>query len=202
MLTEKLKEFNIPTVDTIDFTGDANALIEHTRPLSGIEGFVVEFKNGHRVKVKADEYVRIHKVKDKIRTDRHILALLLENELDDVYPHLDENDFRRVKLYEFHFHESFKETARVLVSDVGAVCGMAEDKKDLAVNIIPKSTLEGFGKQLAFRVYDRMAEADFDVQAYVNEELMKHVRSRLGNTTKYEELSRLMGLPLDRGEDE
>ena len=189
----------VPFYGSVD--GSFEDYIARQRGREGREGDIIAVGN-MRYKIKNDWYVRIHKVKDKIRTDRHILALLLENELDDVYPHLDENDFRRVKLYEAAFHDAFKDTARILASDVGVVCGMAEDKKDLAVNVIPKSTLEGFSKQLAFRVYDRMAEAEFNMSAYVNEELMKHVRSRLGNTAKYEELSCLMGLPLDRGEDE
>lgn len=189
----------VPHYGSVD--GSFEDYIVRQRGREGREGDIIAVGN-MRYKIKNDWYVRIHKVKDKIRTDRHILALLIENDLDDVYPHLDENDFRRVKLYEFHFHESFKETARILASDVGVVCGMAENKKDLAVNIIPKSTLEGFGKQVAFRVYDRITEANFDMQGYINEELMKYVRTRLGNTAKYAELAEFMGLPFDKGEDE
>jgi len=189
----------VPTYGSVD--GSLDEYIERQRGLEGREGDIIAVGN-MRYKIKNDWYVRIHKVKDKIRTDRHILALLLENELDDVYPHLDENDFRRVKLYEAAFHEQFKETARVLTADVGVVTGMAEDKKDLAVNIVPKSTLNAFGKQLAFRVYDRLDAEDFDIVQFVNDELMKYVRSKLGNGAKYNEMAELMGLPYERKEED
>lgn len=181
----------VPFYGNVD--GSLSDYIARQRGKEGREGDIIAVGN-MRYKIKNDWYVRIHKVKDKIRSGRHILALLLENELDDVYPHLDEADFKKVKLFESSFHEAFKETARLLVDDVGAVCRMAKDKKDLAVNIIPKSTLNAFGKTLAFRVYDNMQRGDFDISFVVNQELLNHVKSHLFKNTKYDELAEFMGL--------
>lgn len=202
-LHEIAKHFGIPLVEQSGVVDDLDAFINRADAEEGNEGYILRFDSGHMLKVKNSWYVRIHKVKDKIRTDRHILALLLNNELDDVYPHLDEADHRRVKLFEFHFHESLKETARIMTADIGALTALAEGKKDLAVNIVPKSSLTAIGKKTIFRAYDRMLEnPEFDIAPFVYDELMAYVESRLGNTAKYNEMAAVLGLAADQGEDE
>ena len=57
--------------------GDALEYIETLRQRDDIEGVVVTFNDGHRVKIKTDFYVRLHKVKDAINSERKIVDLIL-----------------------------------------------------------------------------------------------------------------------------
>ena len=77
MLLNKISDLQIPIVDVIQSFDDVKDLIAFTRELKDAEGFVVSFSNGHKIKVKADHYVRIHKTKDLIRTDRNIADIIV-----------------------------------------------------------------------------------------------------------------------------
>lgn len=57
---ERLEDIGFPLVERLDGINDINKLklLEETNK----EGFVVRFKNGFRVKVKFDEYVRLHRI--------------------------------------------------------------------------------------------------------------------------------------------
>ena len=48
------------------------------------------------VKVKTDWYVQLHRAKDKISHERHIIALVLEDKVDDLLPVLPDEDRERV----------------------------------------------------------------------------------------------------------
>jgi len=147
------------------------------------------------LKIKNDWYVRIHKVKDKIRTDRHILSLVLENEIDDVLPHLDERDFARVREYEADFHAAFRSKVREIeFAARDAWLAANFNKKKLATVILPQSDLDKVDWQLVFKYAD--GEDDF------YKLVMARVRSKLGNTAKYNELAEWLGLITDQGETE
>lgn len=174
----------VPRYGSVD--GSFEDYIARQRGREGREGDIVRFDSGHMLKIKNDWYVRIHKVKDKIRSDRHILALLLENELDDLYPHLDENDFARVKAYEADFHEKFRAAINywtVLAETSVKLAG--GDKKRLAVEILPNSGLPKGYWQFIFKYADGVS---------IRSLMDRHVRAKLGNTAKYNELAEFLGL--------
>jgi len=181
-----------PEYGTVD--GSFEEYIERQRDKEGREGDIIRFGNGHMLKIKNDWYVRIHKVKDKIRTDRHVLALLLNNDLDDVYPHLDKDDFDRVKQYERDFHTAYKKTLEKAERNASILVEMAGgDKKRLAVDVIPDSELNKNWHHFVFGYADGKD---------MNDMLMARVHKGLGNTVKYNELAEFLGLAADNGEDE
>ena len=183
----------VPEYGSVD--GSFAEYIARQREAEGREGDIIRFGDGHMLKIKNDWYVRIHKVKDKIRTDRHILALLLDNDLDDVYPHLDEADYERVKQYERDFHTAFKKKALDVENMVRYAWNEAgEDKKTLATKVLPGSDIAKNDWQFAFR----FADGHDDFNALV----MDRVRKGLGNTAKYNELAEFLGLNTDQGEIE
>jgi RNA ligase len=161
----------------------------------GREGFIMKCANGQMYKGKNAWYVRIHKVKDKIRTDRHVLALLLANDLDDVYPHLDEIDYNYVKSYEAKFHAAMIDKVAHLNATVSTALSQAGgDKKKLAIEILPASGLIKHEYGIAFK----MADGGHDLGDLV----MKHVVASLGNTAKYNDLAAWLGIDADKGDDE
>ena len=180
----------VPTYGQVE--GDFAEYLERERNAEGREGFIISF-GGEMHKGKNDWYVRIHKVKDKIRTDRHIAALLMANDLDDVYPHLDVNDFNRVKKYEADFHVAWRNKVRDMEFKARDAWLAANfNKKDLATQILPKSGLPKDEWAIVFKFADGKD---------VGELITNMIMSKLGNTTKYNELAEFLGLSKD-GEEE
>jgi RNA ligase len=183
----------VPSYGALD--GDFDEYIARQRGKEGREGDIIRFDDGHMLKIKNDWYVRIHKVKDKIRTDRHVLALLLANDLDDVYPHLDEIDYNYVKSFEAKFHAAMIDKVAHLNAVVSkALADAGGDKKKLAIEILPATDLLKHEYGIVFK----MADGGHDLGDLV----MKHVFASLGNTAKYDDLATWLGLNEDKGEDE
>ena len=169
--------------------------IEANRHIEGREGVILSFGQG-MFKIKFDQYVRIHRVKDRIRSDRHILALLLENELDDVYPHLDHDDFDRVKKYEKDFHDAYRAKSEYLLEVILTLVALADNKKHFATEILPNSTLPNNAYSFAFKMYDRVQaiEPGFIPREYMNHMMMEYVKTHIGSTVKYNEMAKWFGL--------
>eukprot|EP00697_Spironema_sp_BW2_P002966 gnl/Spiro4/13966_TR7477_c0_g1_i1.p4 gnl/Spiro4/13966_TR7477_c0_g1~~gnl/Spiro4/13966_TR7477_c0_g1_i1.p4 ORF type:complete len:372 (+),score=46.35 gnl/Spiro4/13966_TR7477_c0_g1_i1:14788-15903(+) len=66
----------------------------------GIEGVVVRFDDGHMIKVKTDWYCAIHKAKENILFEKNVIKLILEEKLDDIVPHLMDDDRKRLEEYQ------------------------------------------------------------------------------------------------------
>lgn len=112
--------------------------IEKARVQQGREGDIIRWNSGHMVKLKNDTYVSIHKTKDQIRSNRHIVDLMLKNMLDDIYPHLDEGDTKRVRDFELDFwiaierkQHYIEETVNTIISDTNG------DRKRIALEVVP-----------------------------------------------------------------
>lgn len=74
----------VDCVKTFPGTAESmESLIDHTRSLEGVEGWVVRFHDGHMVKIKADWYVRIHKVKDDLLFEKNVIDLIVNDNMDD-----------------------------------------------------------------------------------------------------------------------
>jgi hypothetical protein len=181
-----IEDFHIPVVKVHGRFDSAEKLLEFTRPLLGVEGFVVSWPNGHKVKVKAEQYLRIHRIKDVIRTDRHIAAIIINQELDDVLPILDEADMKRVKEYEAAFD-------RAVHSTVGRIEGLVDiakvlhgsNKKDIALNFVPN---------LLYKEDAKFLFSAIDGKGSVYDNVVQKIKGAVGNTTKYEELCKWMNL--------
>ncbi len=63
------------------------------------EGVVVVYENGHRVKLKAADYVLKHKTKDDIRQEKNVLKLIVTGGIDDIADILDAEDWAAVEAY-------------------------------------------------------------------------------------------------------
>lgn len=177
MLLSKIFELQIPIVDVIESFADAKDLIAYTRELKGVEGFVVSFVDGHKIKVKADHYVRIHKTKDLIRTDRNIADIIVNEQLDDVLPLLDATDLQTVRAYEKRFDAALENVLcrlNGLVTLAKVLHGGV--KKDVALNFIPN--------------LKHKEDAQFIFSALDEKELrplvIKKIRESVNNGPKYE----------------
>lgn len=92
--------FQIPIVKVVASSHDSiDALVTAIRMDEGGEGVVVRFKDGHMLKIKSDWYVRIHRAKEFLTSDRLKIEAILSEKVDDVLPFLTEPD--KVALQEF-----------------------------------------------------------------------------------------------------
>lgn len=126
----------VPMYGSVD--GGLDEYIARARVMQGREGDIIRFANGQMLKIKNDWYVRIHKTKDLIRTERNIADIIVNEQLDDILPLLDATDLEIVRAYEKRFDAALENVlgrleglvtlARVLHGGV---------KKDVAINFIP-----------------------------------------------------------------
>jgi RNA ligase len=119
--------------------GNLSEYISRQRQAEGREGDIIRFNNGHMLKIKNDWYVRIHKVKDKIRSEHHIVDLILNEGLDDIYPNLDKNSYDFVKYFEKEFWDSFNQNEQKLRECFAdATNKFGNDRKAIATQFVSK----------------------------------------------------------------
>lgn len=106
----------------------------------GVEGFVICWDTGHRVKCKAEDYLRKHKAKDTLGREKNVIELIVTEKIDDVKAFLDPTDLIRVQAFEKEFWEGVRNTALELTKlrfrAVGA--GLDKDKRTYAVEFVQK----------------------------------------------------------------
>lgn len=165
----------VPQYGSVD--GGLSDYIARARQMEGREGDIIRFANGHMLKIKNDWYVRIHKTKDLIRTERNIADIIVNEQLDDVLPLLDAADLSVVRAYELRFDAAIENVlgrleglvtlARVLHGGI---------KKEVAINFVPN--------------LKNKEDASFIFSALDGKELrplvIKKIKDSVGNGPKYE----------------
>lgn len=77
-------EYNLNLVPQVSGTiDDISAFIERTARLENEEGYIISFANGMRYKVKAEQYLQLHKTLDGLRFEKDAIRLILTEKLDD-----------------------------------------------------------------------------------------------------------------------
>lgn len=90
-----------PDIQTTLKFNHASALQDHVKNVKEeIEGYVVRFNNGHMIKIKTEEYLRLHKVIDVFDSEKDILKIVLNGQADDLYPNLTEAQKEKFSSYE------------------------------------------------------------------------------------------------------
>lgn len=180
-----IDQFDSP-FDTVNskgmISGNVEDHIANTRMEEGREGDVICFENGHRVKIKNEWYVRVHRAKDKINQEWKIVDLIMNHQLDDLYPVLDAEDFNRVKAFEKKFSDAYIETIGYLKEAYNtAMFDYNSDRKSVALELVP--TLRKGAGQFVFRQID-----GYDLVELLDTYIMK----KLKNTKSYDEMKELM----------
>ena len=186
MLNDKIREFDIPVVTSLLPFDTLENLVAYTRDLVDAEGFVVAFHDGHRVKIKADQYVRIHKAIERVRFDRNIVNLIINEELDDVVPLMPPHEFERIREYEDRFWLAFRsmETHLRELHDVAANTDRYPSRKEVALGFIPNL----HDKRDAPFVFRMLDGGD------VRELLLGAVRKNISSNTNWETFAKWMGI--------
>ena len=104
--------------------------------------------------------MRIHKTKYRIRSNRNIVALMLNNELDDLMPHLDAGDTKRVRDFELSFWKAVEEKEKSLIAmTTNAIEVTQGNRKTIALEFIP-SMRDKADSAFIFGVLDKKSVRD------------------------------------------
>lgn len=162
---------------------DIAGFLEDVRTLRGAEGYVIRFEDGHMCKVKAEEYLRIHGVKDSLSFEKDVLAMIYGETIDDVKPLLDEDDRRALDAFERDLEHQIDLTAMWLTDVVRQAKQDNPDKKRFATNFVsqwPDPMTKGF----LFSIFDGR-----DAKTVVR----NHLAKKCNSATQVEEVRRLVG---------
>lgn len=192
--------FGIPVVDVVGFRGQPQH-IENSGPIQDMdkfllgirtreegEGKVIAWANGHRAKIKSDHYVRIHRAKDMIRSERRVLELILSEGLDDLIPILDGSDKVRILNYVDKFASEVSHRTGDLQSAYDRHRRMFATKKDFAIAKDPKTlAYPAWIRTATFALWDGKVA---DERAAV----MRVIQGGMASETKFAEMKAELGL--------
>lgn len=185
MLLEKIRELDIPIVDVVEPFDNINSLVEYTRNLKNAEGFIISFYDGHKIKIKADEYVRLHKTIDRVKFDRNIVDLIINENVDDVVPMLPESEAEKVHKFEERFWTAFKQKENRLYGlRINAQQSYNDDRKRIALEMVPhleNKADSGF----VFKMLD-----GHDLR----ELMLQHIEKNISTNVKWESCAKWMGM--------
>jgi RNA ligase len=169
--------FDIPLVQAWDSRITHDVLTKIVRQSENIEGVVVRFDDGHMVKIKADWYVRIHKVKSLLGQERDVVSLILNNELDDLLPVLPKEDVERVEKFRVKMEERLRNDACIMDQTI-RYTRSTMDRKTFALEA--SSQINPVIRGMIFQFWDKEVNEHLTYQAIVAM-ILKHC----GNNGSY-----------------
>ena len=162
-----------------------NDYMDIARKQEAREGDIIRFADGHMVKIKNDWYVRIHKCMDRIRFDRNIVDLIINEEVDDIVPLLPEKEIAKVRDFETRFWKAFRQTEYAIqccYDDASLEFGA--DRKSIALEFIPRQENKAYA-QFIFRMLDGNNIRDL---------LVDHVRKNISSNTRWDACAEWLGM--------
>lgn len=137
--------YGIPVVD-IFHSGefkDPLDFVQKVRELKNLEGVVVFFTDTQQmVKIKAEDYCNLHRVKSYIDNERSVIACLVNDQLDDLIPLLSPGQLIKVEAYVDAFWSGFHKSRAELHDLIFAARPFAQDKRTFAVDFVQKQAKE------------------------------------------------------------
>lgn len=176
--------FFVPLVEALPGSVEnIQHFMEQVRDLKGEEGYIIRFDDGHMVKIKAEEYCRLHKTKEVLQLEKNVWELVLSETLDDAKAFMDEADRDRVDRFAEALHRGAEATGRKLVDIVAAAkAQFGDDRKAFAMDVVAQQP--PIYKGMLFQVW--MGQDATDVVKDV-------VRKNTGTITRVNEVRDLVG---------
>ncbi|WNL50707.1 RNA ligase [Ruegeria phage RpAliso] len=144
VVEDTARNFGVPCVSDHGRTDSISVLVNDVRARTEGEGIVLAFNNGHRIKVKSDWYVRVHKAKDMIRAEADLLDLFFNDQIDDLMPHLTDYERWAVNTYIADFGSAVDGAAAALLERFDAAREAYPTRPEMAKAPLPKSDVSLF----------------------------------------------------------
>ena len=106
------------------------------------EGYVVSFPSGHRIKLKGEQYVTLHRGRDAYARETHVLKAILSGGMDDLTAILDEARAARVGEYGRTVLGRLTATSRDVAARMSAVRKSETTRKAQAISWITETATE------------------------------------------------------------
>jgi len=107
-------EYGIPVVQTAEPVDDINSFLAAGKALEDVEGYVIAFDDGHRVKLKADAYVLRHRAFSGLHSEKNVLTWILTNAVDDVIPLITPDAAERLLDYQSQVERALSDHATMI----------------------------------------------------------------------------------------
>lgn len=176
------KLWDIPVVDVLDTTypvPSQEELVAIVRNMSDMEGVVVQFADGHMVKIKADTYVALHRAKSLLENERDVVGLVLDEKVDDLLSLLPASDRARLRNFDVNVWTDILHFQTVVNALLRSTEGLA--RKEFAMTT---ETMDPLLRGSVFKHWDdRSCSVDYVVEL---------VRKHLGSKSAYEKVKPIL----------
>lgn len=167
-------DYNIPLVKHIPSTL-SESFIEEVKNAKDIEGYVIKFENGHKLKIKTEEYVLLHRTLTGISRERDVIKLILQNQTDDIKPLLSEVNRRLFEDYEKDVHHALEFHLKELYNVVERYKHLTNNDKKHFSEVFSNQVTD-FEKSLIFKCMDDNNTKE-NIKEYVMKYFLKYVES-------------------------
>ena len=110
------QRFDVPLVQSPGAVEDFARFIADARAKEEIEGYVVVFDDGHRLKLKTEHYALRHNALASVTLEKNVLEWVLKGAVDDVVPLLAPNIAEMVRDYNDTVQAAITEREQEVVS--------------------------------------------------------------------------------------
>lgn len=175
----------VRVVDEIGEGGDTaewRKIVETIRAMRGVEGAVIAFDDGHRLKIKADDYVIRHRATSGVSEEKAVVRALLEGAIDDVLPLLSDDVRSSLEDWRGRFEAKLREEAGAVDAYCAGITGL--EPKERALRI--KADLARAHQPIAFQILKSQAGLEC---------LRDYVAKNISTRAKMDEMATAFGLP-------
>jgi RNA ligase len=188
-VTAKMSPVPIVESRNVESTAD---FLNAVSAMRDIEGFIVAFENGTRVKIKTDEYVQLHRVVDETSVARSVAALVLDGGLDDTLAKVPPKRAEAIRAYATLLHDAIYDISAKLETWVReAVEEYGEDRKSIATKYVNEKVDPNL-KPMFFRYLDLSKEGAtaFDV-------VTTFLKTKTTRNVNWEAAEKMIGLDVE-----
>jgi len=126
----------------LDQKSSLEDIAKTVKDLVGTEGVIVQFNDGFRIKIKAEDYLRKHGALDGFRSDKRTLELVLGSALDDVLPLLDAEMKDRIQRFRDHVLTSVEKFELKIDSYYSFINMNYDSRREQAMRILGDETMK------------------------------------------------------------
>lgn len=108
-------KYGLPVAKAFSSVRDYKAFWSNARAQEGVEGYVIAFDDGHRLKIKTDAYALRHKALTGLAHEKNLLAWVATGATDDVIPLLSP----KAGLFVQEYQDSVLSGVRKWVVEIG-----------------------------------------------------------------------------------
>ena len=180
---------SIPIVKAYDPATDMEEFINKTRSKEDGEGFVIQFEDGHMIKIKSDWYVRVHKAKEVLKYEKDVLSLIVNEKLDDVIPFLEPKEVERIRKYESEVLKGIDDTVFGVQWILHTLLKNKTTRKDFALktdpSVGPQKELGALIRPIVF--------SSWDDHSTIRENVIDLIRRHTSSGTKVDHIRPIIG---------